>query len=225
MNSNPESFTNKYRPYALEDFVLPGQHRLDPVIEFLSSPYPSAWLLHGRSGLGKTSMAMLMASAAARHPLAITTYPGQDLDTNTVKALGKDAKQGALFGIRNVYIINEAHTIPEGGMNRLLDVLENYGNSCWFFTTTEPLEKFSAGFKSRIKEIEFKAHGICSPASKWLMKIAQNEGLELSMAEAEGIVKEAQNNLRTAIQSVEVLCRRSQFKSQGQSLNPERKAA
>ncbi len=67
------SLTEKYRPKTLQDLVLSPQHGLAASLEFCRSPYASAWLHHGKSGLGKSSLAEIMARVAS-NPLCIHRY-------------------------------------------------------------------------------------------------------------------------------------------------------
>jgi hypothetical protein len=96
-----ESFTDKYKPKRIQDLVLPAQHSLDASLAFCSSPYASAWLLHGRPGLGKTSLANIMGEIA-----------GPDVSIDVVRNLAASFTAGSLFGQFSTVIINESDVMP-----------------------------------------------------------------------------------------------------------------
>jgi len=57
----PQSLTEKYRPRTIADFV--GLEKPKKILtKFASSPYQSAWLFVGPSGVGKTSMAQALCA-------------------------------------------------------------------------------------------------------------------------------------------------------------------
>src|SRR3981081_3938509 len=57
----PQSLAEKYRPRAISDFAgLENPKRI--LHKFAANPYPSAWLFVGPPGVGKTSMALALAS-------------------------------------------------------------------------------------------------------------------------------------------------------------------
>ena len=150
---------------------------------------------------------MAATAANSNDPHAVNEFAGQDLDAGTVRQLKTLSRQGSLYGSRHVFIINEAHTIPVGGMDRFLEVLEDVGDSCWFFTTTEDVKFFTPAFISRVNLVEFAHQGMCAAAVPWLINIAQKEGLKMSASKAKKIVRDGQNNLRYAIGVVQKLCK------------------
>lgn len=93
-----ESLIDKYRPRTVKDLVLPTQHSIAPALQFCANPYPSAWLLHGRPGLGKTSLATIMGELASQHPLALQTFSAPDVNIDVVRDLAATFASGSIFG-------------------------------------------------------------------------------------------------------------------------------
>src|ERR1700722_16624768 len=57
----PQSLAEKYRPRTVAEFV--GLEKPKKILaKFASAPYESAWLFVGPPGVGKTSMALALAS-------------------------------------------------------------------------------------------------------------------------------------------------------------------
>jgi replication-associated recombination protein RarA len=196
--------TEKYRPKSLAQLVLPPQHNLAAALRFVRAPYPASFLLSGRSGLGKSSLAEIMA-AAASHPLSIQHFVGCDLDSFTVKSLEATCTSRPLFGDRYSFVIDEADAIPAGGQIRLLRLLEIARYCCFIFTSNEGTDQFEARFLSRLIVQTFSNQGLAEPAARWLSQVARAEGLEMSINEGEKIMRTSRNNLRAALQALEIL--------------------
>lgn len=57
----PQSLAEKYRPRRIAEFAgLEKQRKI--LSKLAANPYPSAWLFVGPPGVGKTSMALAIAS-------------------------------------------------------------------------------------------------------------------------------------------------------------------
>ena len=57
----PQSLAEKYRPRTITEFI--GLEKPKKILgKFAAKPYPSAWLFVGPPGVGKTSMALALAS-------------------------------------------------------------------------------------------------------------------------------------------------------------------
>ncbi len=197
------SLTKKYRPRSVSDMVLPLNHSLTPILNFLNHPYSSAWLLVGKSGLGKSSLAEII-SRLCSDPSHVRSYVGSDLDSNRVRDIESSIRHRPLFGKFHFFICDEADQITPGGQIRLLRLLENSENCIWIFTSNESPQSFETRFLSRVKCINFTAQGLLTPASKWLSGIAKLEGLDLPTDEAAKILRATNNNLRNALQQLEL---------------------
>jgi DNA polymerase III delta subunit len=203
---NPnEPFISKYRPSHVSDLVLPWQHGLNKALDFVANPYPEVFLFHGPSGLGKTSLARIMAHAAAGDPFSVRYFMGSDLDSNMVRDVAAASFHPPLFGKLHAFVVDEADAIPRGGQIRLLGLLENPGPSVWVFTSNEGLDDFEPRFVSRVKALHFSSQGIFDPATEWLMTIAKKESVVLSKATAQRLIRESKNNLRAALQALELM--------------------
>jgi replication-associated recombination protein RarA len=203
-HTNSETLISKYRPTNLTEMVLPWQHGLTKALDFLSNPYPEAFLFYGCAGLGKTSLARIMAHAAAGDPFSVRYLSGPDLDSNTVRDIAAASYHPPLFGKYYAYVVDEADQTPRGGQIRLFSLLENLGHTVWIFTSNESMEEFEPRFVSRVKPLLFSKQGIMEPATEWLLSIAQKEGISLSKTGAANLIRESNNNLRMALQALEL---------------------
>jgi hypothetical protein len=102
-------------------------------------------------------------------------------------------------------VCHEADAIPPGGQVRLLSALEDTAPAIWIFTSNEEAENWEPRFLSRFTVLQFSNQGLADPATRWLCRISILEGMELSYAEGEKIIRASKNNLRGALQRLEVI--------------------
>ena len=207
MSYSPEcSLTEKYRPQTLQDLVLPAEHGLAASLNFCRAPYPSAWLHHGKSGLGKSSLAAIMAQTAS-HPLCVHRYAGPDLTSDIVRGLTADFTTRPLYGGLYSIVVHESDCIPRLAQIRMLDLLDRLKecHAVLLFTSNDDLPNFEDRFLSRVKTQLFTSQGLAPVAKSWLLRIAAAENIPLTPEQAKRIIKLSRNNLRKALQDLEVL--------------------
>jgi replication-associated recombination protein RarA len=196
--------TEKYRPTTFQDLVLPPQHNLGAAVRFIAQPSRSRWMITGKSGLGKSSLAEIMAKACA-HPLATEHLVGPDLDSNKVRELSIASQTRPMFGQFYCYVCDEADAIPDGGQVRLLSALEKQDYAIWIFTSNEDAEDWEPRFLSRFTHLAFSNQKLAEPATEWICRIASLEGLILDHDAGEKIIRASKNNLRGALQHLEAM--------------------
>lgn len=201
----------QYRPKQWTDVV--GQSKVLQRIEALRRRGLAgrAYWLTGASGIGKTTIAKLLASEIA--------------DSDFVREM--DAKALTLAGLREIeremhlyswgkggrcYVVNEAHGLRKDVILALLVLLESIPDHVAFvFTTTrdgqEALfdEQIDAHpLLSRCVVLALTSQGMCRPAAMRLKEIAEAENLDGQPVEAyEKLLKRCRNNVRQAIQEIE----------------------
>jgi replication-associated recombination protein RarA len=203
-NNGGQRLIDKYRPSSVEELVLPTAHSVAAALKFTRKPRPSGWLLHGKSGLGKSSLADIMA-ASASDPFHTSRYLGPDVDIATVRQMDITCSTRPMLGGYHTMIIDEADAIPPVAQVRLLGMLDRIGYGCVIFTSNDELGDFDARFLSRLQCQLFTSQGLLGPASIWLMEIARKEEIPLKLTDAERLVRYEKNNLRGALQALDAI--------------------
>jgi len=221
----PMSYTvlaRKYRSQSFTDVV--GQ---DAVAKTLRNAIKTgrvahAYLFCGTRGVGKTTMARILAKAlnclAAAEPTpepcckcdscaAINT--GEDIDvleidgaSNTgvddVRELRENAMYRPARSRYKIYIIDEVHMLSTSAFNALLKILEEPPSHVKFiFATTEP-HKVIATIQSRCQRFDFRTISVADIA-KQLEAVLQNEAIGFQKDLVLAVAKMANGSMRDAL--------------------------
>jgi DNA polymerase-3 subunit gamma/tau len=173
----------KYRSQTFDDVI--GQ---DPIAQTLKNAIKTdkvahAYLFTGTRGVGKTTMARILAKAlnclAADAPTiepcckcdsCLAVNAGEDIDvieidgaTNNGVEQVRELRQNAIYRPARarfkIYIIDEVHMLTIAAFNALLKILEEPPSHVKFiFATTEP-NKVIATIQSRCQRFDFKNIG------------------------------------------------------------------
>ena len=208
----PELY-EKYRPRAWKDFI--GQPKAVATIRRVTERDGfdgGAFLIHGPTGTGKTSLAWLIAQRFACD-FHIVEIDGDQCSVDRVRSIADEMRLTTLDGGFRVYIVNEVHNCTARAVQAWLTTLERRPRRVLFlFTTTTDSESlfadYSGPFGSRCKVISFTNQALSGEFAKRLVQIADAEGLNGhngdSSKTALRIVQKHRNNLRAAIQDVEM---------------------
>jgi len=205
----------KYRPRTFADVV--GQDKAVRTIQEVLEREEwggQAWWLSGPSGVGKSTLAWIIARMGA-DDLCIRKYDSADvLDMQALDQINREqdmygwvtaAKSGRAF------IVDEAHGVRGATVRRLLGLLERIpSHVVWIFTTTKQGEAKLFGKEidaspllSRCHEISLTGQGLCKPFAKLAQRIARAEGLDgKDLPAYENLLKEDHNNLRRALMAI-----------------------
>jgi DNA polymerase-3 subunit gamma/tau len=209
----------KYRPQTFEDVV--GQKPITQALQnaIATKRVAHAYLFAGSRGVGKTSVARILAKALncqegpTPHPCGHCSFcqeikDGISVDVleidgasnrgiNEIRELRENVKYLPSKNKYKIYIIDEVHMLTTEAFNALLKTLEEPPPHVIFvFATTEP-HKIPLTILSRCQRYDFKRIPSSSILDQ-LKKIASEEGMEVSDPGLHLIARQAQGSMRDA---------------------------
>jgi len=209
----------KYRPQIFEDVV--GQNPITQALQnaIATKRVAHAYLFAGSRGVGKTSVARILAKALncqegpTPHPCGHCSFcqeikDGISVDVleidgasnrgiNEIRELRENVKYLPSKNKYKIYIIDEVHMLTTEAFNALLKTLEEPPPHVIFvFATTEP-HKIPLTILSRCQRYDFKRIPSSSILDQ-LKKIASEEGMEVSDPGLHLIARQAQGSMRDA---------------------------
>ncbi len=215
-----EVFTLKYRPRSFDDVV--GQEAVAATLKraVQTDRVANAYLLCGSRGVGKTSMARILAKAlncpqvqegepCNSCEVCLSISRGEDLDVieidgasnrgiDDIRAIRDGAGYVPSRGRFKVYIIDEVHMLTIQAFNALLKVLEEPpGHVKFVFATTDP-NNLPDTILSRCQRHEFRRISEVDIIAR-LKQICQSESVSCADNVLESIARKAEGGLRDSI--------------------------
>ncbi len=209
----------KFRPQVFEDIV--GQK---PIVQTLQNAIQlnrigHAYLFSGPRGVGKTTMARILAKGlncaegptitpCNKCPSCLEIASGKSIDvfeidaaSNTgvdnIRELRENAKYAAARNRYKIFIIDEVHMLSTSAFNALLKILEEPPSHVIFIMATTERHKLPATILSRCQQFVFRT---ISPGEiqEHLRSIADRESVKVADRALSYIVKAAEGSMRDA---------------------------
>jgi replication-associated recombination protein RarA len=206
--THPVALSEKYRPVQICRFLgLREARRI--LAGFAAKPFSSAWLFHGPTGVGKTSMGMALANEIAAQ---LHHIPARLCTLEMVEKVCRDCHYApcradwspACF---HLCLVDECDAMTKPAQLSFLSKLD--ATACppqtIFVFTSNSIETLEGRFISRCRTLEFMSQGIASELPTLLAHIWAEEALGQSPPDFEEIGNAAQGDVRTAINSLEIL--------------------
>jgi len=214
-----EVFARKWRPQVFED-VIGQEHVIHTLINAIKTDrLAHAYLFSGPRGVGKTSIARILAKAmtcAQGQPgipcnrchscLEITQGSSVDVQEidgasnrgiEQIRELRENIKYMPASSPFRIYIIDEVHMLTLPAFNALLKTLEEPPAHVKFiFATTEP-HKVPVTILSRCQKFDFKRIPLALLV-KQMERITSEEGIDISRSGLTLIAREAEGSMRDA---------------------------
>ena len=211
-----QSWTSLYRPKKREDFV--GNPSAVAAIEkWLNSwkkkpPKKRAIFLYGPPGIGKTSIAQVLANEHNFDLIEINASDARN-KSSLEEVLGKAIKQNVtLFGQRRLILLDEMDGLSgsndRGGVSFIAKAIDDSTAPMILVANTvkENMESKFSSILRKVTSIEFKPITF-QESYETLEKIAKEQGVEVHPDVLDMIAMKTEGDLRSAIVDLETISR------------------
>jgi len=210
--TNYKVIARKYRPKNFEEVI--GQEHITKTISksIEQGKTPHAYLFSGPHGVGKTSLARIIAKALNckegptskpcgvchsckaienGNPLDVIEIDGaSNRGIENIRTIIENVRISPVSGKYKIYIIDEVHQITNEAFNALLKTLEEPPSHVVFILATTESDKILPTIKSRCQQYTFK-----------LLSVSDMEAILKSILSKEGIAYDDESIFLIAKQS------------------------
>ncbi len=210
----------KYRPGSFEDVVGQG-HVVQTLVNAIATKrIAHAFLFSGTRGVGKTTVARILAKAlnceqgptstpCGQCPNCVEITQGTSVDvieidgaSNTsvddVREVRENVKFAPFRGGYRVYIIDEVHMLSTSAFNALLKTLEEPPAHVVFVFATTEIHKIPATILSRCQHYNFRRISGVEIAQR-LRLVAQEEGISIEDRSLTALARASEGSMRDAL--------------------------
>lgn len=207
-----QALYRKYRSRSL-DQVLGQEHITSILARALEKgKIAHAYLLTGPRGVGKTSVARILAHEInglpydedSTHLDIIEIDAASNNGVDDIRALREKAQVAPVSAAKKIYIIDEVHMLSKPAFNALLKTLEEPPAHIVFILATTDADKLPATILSRVQQFYFRPI-TSSVIAKQLQYIAKSEGFTIETDAANIIAEHSRGGFRDAISLLDQL--------------------
>lgn len=183
----------KYRPKKLSEVI--GNQKLmqaiKGILEREPAERPRTYLLQGKRGCGKTTLARILARRLGAKGGDIREINIADMrGIDTARALIRQLNYTPLYGESTVIVLNEVHQAEKTFQNTMLEILEEPPPNVYFILCTTNPEKLIPTVVSRCALKSFEVHPLTrSEAKKLIRQVLEAEGKEWGDAAVNKVAK------------------------------------
>lgn len=201
-----QALYRKYRSKSLDEVV--GQNHITDILmrAIKAGRISHAYLLTGPRGVGKTSVARILAHEINQLPYSddsthldiIEIDAASNNGVEDVRDLREKVQIAPVSAAKKVYIIDEVHMLSKAAFNALLKTLEEPPEHIVFILATTDVDKLPATIVSRTQRYSFRAISEAD-AVKHLRHIADAEKIVIDDASLTLIAQRGDGSFRDSI--------------------------
>jgi len=198
-----KSLHTKYRPKTLDKVI--GQSNVVAALERAAKrDNARAYLFHGPSGVGKTTLARIMArklgvSTSGLIEMDAASKSGVD-DVRKIKEIGSYKSFGT--GGKRAVILDEAHRLSGNAWDALLKDLEEPAEHMTWFLCTTNVSKVPTTIRTRCLKFELKEVND-DDLGELLGAVCEDEGVDPPEDVEQLIIREAHGSPRQLLMNLE----------------------
>ena len=201
-----------YRSRSLDEIV--GQSHITRILQraIARGHIAHAYLLTGPRGVGKTSIARILAheinglpyTDESTHLDIIEIDAASNNSVEDIRDLRDKVQIAPASSPKKIYIIDEVHMLSKSAFNALLKTLEEPPEHVVFILATTDADKLPATILSRVQRFNFRA---ISPrdAAKHLAFIAEQEKIAITPDALELVAEQGKGSFRDSISLLDQL--------------------
>ena len=207
-----QALYRKYRSRSLDEVL--GQDHVTNILRraLEQGKIAHAYLLTGPRGVGKTSVARILAHEInqlpydedASHLDIIEIDAASNNGVDDIRALREKAQVAPVSAPKKIYIIDEVHMLSKPAFNALLKTLEEPPAHVVFILATTDADKLPATILSRVQQFFFHPISV-DVMARQLMAIAEKEGFAIKADAARLIAERSRGGFRDGISMLDQL--------------------
>ncbi len=207
-----QALYRKYRSRSLDEVL--GQDHVTNILRraLEQGKIAHAYLLTGPRGVGKTSVARILAHKINQLPYdeesshldIIEIDAASNNGVDDIRALREKAQVAPVSAPKKIYIIDEVHMLSKPAFNALLKTLEEPPAHVVFILATTDADKLPATILSRVQQFFFHPISVDIMARQ-LMAIAEKEGFAIEEDAARLIAERSRGGFRDGISMLDQL--------------------
>ena len=212
MKAMGQALYRKYRSKSLDEIV--GQSHITDMLRraIKADKIAHAYLLTGPRGVGKTSIARILAHEINQLPYSdesvhldiIEIDAASNNSVEDIRDLRERVQIAPTSARKKVYIIDEVHMLSKPAFNALLKTLEEPPEHVVFILATTDVDKLPATIISRLQRYNFRTiHP--NDATRHLRTIANAERIDIDDAALALIARHGNGSFRDSISLLDQL--------------------